>query len=91
MAFAMAEQDVARYINDRLRAIEYGAGAHLREKCFLHVGHSYGRSLVSEWTISCAANSEGLSRRTRSLMALNMLKLGELAVTQTALLQGHEW
>lgn len=88
MAFAVAKQDVA------VRCWFYSAarlnGTHLREKCFLHVGHSYGRSRVS----TCAASQHRtialvLSVRTRSLVAFDVLKLRELAVAQAALFQGH--
>jgi hypothetical protein len=56
MAFAVAEKDVATGKSWTLAHEVFNGASHLREKCFLHVGHSYGRSRVSEKVVSLMKN-----------------------------------
>jgi hypothetical protein len=88
VAFAVAEQDVAA--DGWTIAYRNFRQSYLREKCFLHVGHSYGRSRVSARRVR--HDSEGIEPHcwpTRSLVSLDVFELGELPVAQAALFQGH--
>jgi hypothetical protein len=66
MAFAVAKKDVAIGKGWTLVQEVFTGASHLREKCFLHVGHSYGRSRVSERVVS-------LMKKLETMMGVRLL------------------
>ena len=89
VTLAVSEQDVAALLHQKMK-LRNLVRLYLLEKLLLHVGHSYGRSLVSGTSsANCMDASNNQTWHTRSFVALEMLEFGECAIAHAALLQRH--